>query len=73
MQKHQFTLAQDQEYIPLNKLLQVLQIAQTGGHAKIIILDGEVLLNGVVERQIRKKIRPNDQVRVGVHEIMVCV
>jgi len=71
MQNHQFTLTKDQEFIPLNKLLQVMQLAQTGGHAKILILDKEVRLNGSIELQIRKKIRAGDQVVVGTHTIVV--
>ncbi|HYQ55797.1 MAG TPA: RNA-binding S4 domain-containing protein [Draconibacterium sp.] len=41
------------EYIELVKLLKLLRIAQTGGHAKIIVEDGEVLRNG--EPEFRKK------------------
>lgn len=32
-----FELKEGQEFIQLNNLLQVKQIAQTGGHAKILI------------------------------------
>jgi len=41
------------EYIELVKLLKLLQIAQTGGHAKIIVENGEVIRNG--EAEFRKR------------------
>ena len=43
-----FELTAGHEYIQLNNLLKTLQLAQTGGHAKILIQNGEVLVNGEV-------------------------
>ena len=60
----EFQLKADQEYIQLNNLLQVVQVAQTGGHAKIIIKNEDVTLNGEVELQIRKKIRKGDKIKI---------
>ena len=37
------------EYIELIKLLKLLHIAQSGGHAKIMVEEGEVKLNGETE------------------------
>ena len=42
-----------EEYIELIKLLKVLTLAQTGGHAKMIVDNGEVMRNG--EREFRKR------------------
>ncbi len=42
MDEQEFYLKNETEFIPLNKLLQVLSLAQTGGHAKIMILNKEV-------------------------------
>ena len=56
MAKQTFKLKEGQDYIQLNNLLQVLQLAQTGGHAKIIIQNEEVLVNGTIETRIRKKL-----------------
>ncbi|MFT4660773.1 MAG: ribosome-associated protein [Patiriisocius sp.] len=53
------------EYIHLNKLLKVLGFAATGGHAKILIEDGEVMVNDKIEHRLRNKIRPGDIVAVG--------
>ena len=64
MQKDTFTLRPDDEFIELMKLLKLKQIAQTGGHAKIIIENGEVTVNGDQEFRKRKKLRPGDVVEV---------
>lgn len=52
------------EYIELVKLLKLLQIAQTGGHAKIMVEDGEVIRNGEVEFRKRAKLRAGDLIEV---------
>ena len=65
MAKQIFELKVGQPYIQLNKLLQVMHIAQTGGHAKILIQNEEVLVNGTTEFRIRKKLIKNDQIEVG--------
>ena len=52
------------DYIELMKLLKLLRIAQTGGHAKIIIEDGEVLRNGEPELRKRAKLVQNDVIEV---------
>lgn len=59
------------EFIELNKLLKLLGIAETGGHANTMISEGEVLLNDLVEFQKRKKIRGNDIVKVGDFAVKV--
>jgi ribosome-associated protein len=51
MEEIQFELTE--EYIELIKLLKVLTLAQTGGHAKMIVDNGEVMRNG--EREFRKR------------------
>jgi len=50
------------EYIELIKLLKLLRFAQSGGHAKIMVEEGEVKLNGEVEYRKRAKLRPGDLV-----------
>jgi ribosome-associated protein len=51
MEEIQFELTE--EYIELIKLLKVLTLAQTGGHAKMIVDNGEIMRNG--EREFRKR------------------
>lgn len=60
-----------QEYIQLNDLLKVLNIVSTGGEAKIVILEGEVMVNGEVEFQVRKKLRVGDKVEIGDIKILI--
>ena len=58
----EFKLTED--FIELVKLLKLLRIAQTGGHAKIIVEDGEVFLNGEPEYRKRAKLRVGDEIEV---------
>jgi ribosome-associated protein len=55
----QFSL-RDHDHIPLNNLLKVLNLVETGGEANLRIVDGEVKVNGHIETQKRKKLRPGD-------------
>ena len=59
------------EYIELYKLLKLLRIAQSGAHAKLMIEDGEVMLNNTVENRKRAKLRPGDIVRYGDYEVTI--
>jgi len=59
------------EYIELIKLLKLLHLAQSGGHAKIMVEEGEVKLNGEVEFRKRAKLRPGDLVETLGKEITI--
>lgn len=59
------------EYIELVKLLKLLQIAQTGGHAKIIVENGEVIRDGKPEFRKRAKLRAGDVIEVMGEEITI--
>lgn len=52
-------------YIELLALLKATSIAQTGGHAKFIVEDGDVVRNGDVELRKRAKLIPGDVIEVG--------
>lgn len=65
MKEEIFQLKENQEFIQLNNLLQLLQLAQTGGHAKIIIQNEEVLVNNDIETRVRKKLYALDIVKVN--------
>ena len=52
------------EYIKLDQFLKLVNEAASGGEAKVMVLASEVKLNGVVEIQRGKKIRPGDIVSV---------
>ncbi len=48
------------EYIELLQLLKATGIAQTGGHAKMIVDDEVVFRNGELETRKRAKLVPGD-------------
>ena len=48
------------EYIKLGQALKLAGMVSSGVEAKIVILDGQVLVNGEVELQRGKKLRPGD-------------
>jgi len=50
------------EFIPLNKLLKLLNLVQSGGEANQWIEEGAVSVNDVVETQKRKKLRAGDKI-----------
>ena len=50
------------EFIRLDDLLKVTGSVVTGGHAKVVIQEGEVTLNGEVCTMRGKKIRSGDEV-----------
>lgn len=52
------------EYIKLDQLLKFAGIAQTGGHAKELILSGKILYNGELCLQRGKKVRPGDEISI---------
>jgi ribosome-associated protein len=51
-------------FIPLMSLLKASGLAQTGGHAGILIEEEEVLVNGEVELRKRRKLVVGDEVRI---------
>ncbi len=52
------------DYIELIQLLKAMGIAETGGHAKMIVDDGVVFRNGEVELRKRAKLVPGDQIEL---------
>ena len=71
MTEHEIKLKENQPYIELNKVLKILSVAQTGGHAKIMIQNEEVMVNNVIETRVRKKLVKNDLITVGETSIKV--
>lgn len=45
------------KYIELNAFLKVVGLASTGGQAKLLIRDGNVKVNGIVETRVTNKLR----------------
>lgn len=50
------------EYIELIKLLKLVGIAESGSHAKFLVEEGEVQVNGNVEFRKRNKLRKGDEI-----------
>lgn len=50
------------EFIRLDSFLKLCDAVQSGGHAKIVIQDGEIKVNGEVCTQRGKKLHVGDKV-----------
>lgn len=59
------------EFIKLDALLKFASLVGSGGEAKSLIHDGQVLVNGEVCTMRGKKIRPGDKVSLGGNEVTV--
>jgi ribosome-associated protein len=59
------------EPVELYKILKFEGLASSGGHAKHVIADGQVEVNGKVETQKRKKIMAGDVIVFGTEKIRV--
>lgn len=69
MIQHQFDLTGD--YVELNKLLKLLGLCETGGHANIEIEQGKVRYNNQIEFRKRKKLFKGDIVNYKNHQITI--
>ena len=52
----------DTEFIKLDQFLKMVNIAASGGQAKIMIISEDVKVNGAVETQRGKKLRSGDRI-----------
>ena len=59
------------DFIKLDSALKLADIAQTGGHAKIIIENGEIRVNGEECTHRGKKLRAGDNFRYGRAEYII--
>lgn len=59
------------EYIALCDLLKLTGVANTGGHAKLLIAAGEVTRNGEIETRKTAKIHVGEVIGLGDVEIHV--
>ena len=48
------------EYIKLDQLLKWADLVNSGGEAKLVITNGEVKVNNMIEKQRGKKIKKGD-------------
>ena len=61
----------DSEYIKLDQALKLADVASTGGHAKFLILEGLVKVNGEVETRRGRKLKTQDIIEVEGNIIKV--
>jgi ribosome-associated protein len=53
------------EYIKLDSFLKHANLVMSGGEAKLLIQEGEVLVNGEVENRRGRKLYPGDRVEIS--------
>lgn len=58
------TIELETEFIPLSALLKLAGVAESGGFAKHLVVEGHVTVNGKPETRRGAKIRPGDDVVV---------
>ncbi len=59
-QKRRVSKKIDTDFIRLDSFLKMCDAVQTGGHAKMVIQDGEVRVNGEICTARGKKLRSGD-------------
>ena len=67
MNKQEFKI--NGEYIELIQLLKAIGLAETGGHAKLIVEEELVKRNGEIETRKRAKLIPGDVILVLENQI----
>lgn len=67
MEKSTFKIEGD--YIELIQLLKATGLAESGGHAKLIVEEGIVFRNGEIESRKRAKLIPGDSIRIKNQQI----
>ena len=60
------------EYIKLGQALKAAGLVDNGVEAKIVIANGEVLVNGQTETQRGKKLHEGDKVEYNGETILIC-
>lgn len=55
----------------LDQFLKLSWVVETGGHAKFVIQNGEVKVNGEIETRRRRKLVVGDVVEIGGKQLVV--
>lgn len=61
------------DFIRLDQLLKFIGVAQTGGHSKMLIQDGLIMVNDEICLQRGKKIKRNDKIIIEGNESFIVV
>ncbi|MCK5070979.1 MAG: RNA-binding S4 domain-containing protein [Desulfocapsa sp.] len=67
------TVTIKKEPIRLSQFLKLANVVQDGVHAKIVINEGEVLVNGELETRRGRKLVSNDVVRFDSMDLLVAM
>jgi ribosome-associated protein len=59
------------DFIPLIQLLKATNLVQTGGEAQIVVTDGLVKYNGIVDYRKRLKVKQGDIIEFDNKKIIV--
>ena len=59
------------EFIPMIQLLKVTGLVASGGDAQMVVTEGKVKYNGVVDLRKRLKVRQGDVVEFDGHKILI--
>ena len=62
---------EEEPTIRLDQFMKLVGLAKSGGEAKHLIQNGEVLVNGEVETRRSKKLHAGDRVTLGDYEAVV--
>ncbi|MBQ8134831.1 MAG: RNA-binding S4 domain-containing protein [Clostridia bacterium] len=65
-------IKETEEYIRLDNFLKISGSVETGGHAKIVIQNGEVSVNGEICTMRGKKLHRGDRAEFGGNIFEVC-
>ena len=65
------TVTVSTEFIKLDALLKYAGLVNSGGEAKTLIQEGDVLVNGEVCTMRGKKLRPGDTVTLGEETVSI--
>lgn len=63
----------NKEPAELYKILKFEGLVESGGMAKLVVGDGQVLVNGVVETQKRKKINAGDVIEFNKQRYLIAI
>lgn len=59
------------DFIKLDSLLKMANLVGSGGEAKLLIADGEVMVNDETEIRRGRKLYPGDHVLIGHYDLCV--
>ena len=60
-----------QQHVRLDHFLKLLQLVESGGHAKVLIQGGLVKVNGTVCTARKRKVYHNDQIEIDGEQVTV--